>query len=663
VAFLSIGVDYFQVLAIFARIKIRWPQWMKDILQVLSIFNFNIDIAAPECVIPEFDYKIKWVIIMLLPLIFAGILLCIFLLIVVVKFIKKTAGCSGKATRYCSHANKLVATFIVIFYFIYLSITRRALDVFNCNPVDPPDGYLYTEFTSIECEGGICRCDDPSELQNQLKVPAALGICVYSLGFPATVFYLTWYYRIQMKADQLLRAYDLGEERHAALDGMRFTPRAGRSKSRKTYDIRKKYHKLYYHFKPGKVYWMLIILTRKFSVALFALLFRRNISFMLACVILTLFGAYVLQVRNRPYMSTVERVAVKEAHKLKAKEAAERIEKNRIDGNLQKGIPGDLRLHLELNQAIISLRDSIDKRERKVRYSIVKNLEQAGQLIKEKKTIQDYYFDYNTVEQVLIMCCIFLSLVAIMFESGQFYETNPDSGITVLRDDPTTKAFYTTVLVIGAIVLIGSLIYYLIIFIAEVIGHVPNWVRVLFASKKTRSEKFREGTQNHPDADLIEKDDDFEMAEISVYENPIGGSKQHKEELREAKLAQQNAEMQKKIADQQSAEMLNQIRKLKLQNNRTLISKKSTRRKSFKRVNKVRKEINQVRVDTGNREPNRSSSFAVKSSAGGAGGNQQKSITRKNRVPRRVTANSLMHPAPKSKKSQTPYDEVTNNDL
>ena len=42
VAFLSIGVDYFQVLGLFARIRIRWPDWMRDILQVLSIFNFNI---------------------------------------------------------------------------------------------------------------------------------------------------------------------------------------------------------------------------------------------------------------------------------------------------------------------------------------------------------------------------------------------------------------------------------------------------------------------------------------------------------------------------------------------------------------------------------------------------------------------------------------------
>ena len=122
---------------------------------------FNIDIAAPECVIPEFDYKIKWIVIMLLPLIFAGVLLLIFVFVAAVKFVKKMAGWSGKATRYCSHGNKLIAMFIVIFYFIYLSVTRRALDVFNCNPVDPPDGYLYTEFTSIECEGGICRCDDP----------------------------------------------------------------------------------------------------------------------------------------------------------------------------------------------------------------------------------------------------------------------------------------------------------------------------------------------------------------------------------------------------------------------------------------------------------------------------------------------------------------------
>ena len=51
--------------------------------------------------------------------------------------------------------------FTMAFYYIYLSVTRRALDVFNCNPSIPSDGYMYTEFTSVACEGGLCKCDEP----------------------------------------------------------------------------------------------------------------------------------------------------------------------------------------------------------------------------------------------------------------------------------------------------------------------------------------------------------------------------------------------------------------------------------------------------------------------------------------------------------------------
>ena len=67
-AFLSIGVDYFQIISLFAQTGIPWPPWLKELLQWLSIFNFNIDIAAPECLIPDFDYTIKWWVTILLPL-------------------------------------------------------------------------------------------------------------------------------------------------------------------------------------------------------------------------------------------------------------------------------------------------------------------------------------------------------------------------------------------------------------------------------------------------------------------------------------------------------------------------------------------------------------------------------------------------------------------
>ena len=51
-AFISIGVDYFQVLAIFASVDVEWPAAIKAIFRLLSFFNFDLDIAAPECILP-----------------------------------------------------------------------------------------------------------------------------------------------------------------------------------------------------------------------------------------------------------------------------------------------------------------------------------------------------------------------------------------------------------------------------------------------------------------------------------------------------------------------------------------------------------------------------------------------------------------------------------
>ena len=143
--------------------------------------------------------------------------------------------------------------------------TRRALDVLNCNPVDPDDGYLYTEFTSKDCEAGCCN--DPDELQQRLVPFAAACLLIYSIGFPVYVAYITWYYRIQIKLDQLLRAHDLGDRAHS-IDSVHFTKRKGRSQSRRIFDIRKKHHQLYYHFKPGKVYWLTVVLMKSYSLLL-----------------------------------------------------------------------------------------------------------------------------------------------------------------------------------------------------------------------------------------------------------------------------------------------------------------------------------------------------------------------------------------------------------
>ena len=317
---------------------------------------------------------------MVLPLIFAGILLLFFWVVMVKKCIMAICKVGGKTPKYLSHGAKLIASYILVFYFIYLSVTRRALDIFNCNPVSPPDGYTYTEFTSIDCEGGICRCDDPAELQTQLKPWAVLGLVVYSIGFPIFVVFLTWFYRVQMKLDQLLRAHGLGDTRDDAIDTVKFSPRTCSSRSKQTYDIRKKFHKLYYHFKPGKVYWMLVILLRKFLVVIISLLFRANVAFMLSCMLLVLFASYVLQVRNRPYMSTVECDAVRHAHRLKAQEA----EDIRASNSLHD-VPKDLQLHAAMAKAIKQLKINLERKRNRQTKKGIRSLQAAADRIQDMK--------------------------------------------------------------------------------------------------------------------------------------------------------------------------------------------------------------------------------------------------------------------------------------
>jgi hypothetical protein len=77
---------------------------------------------------------------------------------------------------------------------------------------------------------------------------------------------------------------------------------------------------MYYHFKPGKVYWIVFIIARKGFISAAGLLFRANPGFQLAFVLLVLFWAYTMQVKNQPFMSSVERKVVILEHQAKVKD-------------------------------------------------------------------------------------------------------------------------------------------------------------------------------------------------------------------------------------------------------------------------------------------------------------------------------------------------------
>jgi hypothetical protein len=300
-AFLVIPMDYFQVLALLSRADIRWPKLLLAVLKALQFFNFNLDLATPECLLAGvFTYEMKYYATLLV----APTIVVFLVLAFIIHQVWRRC-CLGRSPDKL-YASKLVGTFMLLIYCVYLSCTTRALEVFNCSPTDPDDGWEYVSFTDASCDGGgLCRCWDPEHLPYKLMFPSLVSIVVYTLGFPLFLFWLLRFgdRKDLLKEDQLLRAMELG-------DSLGGNPRA--------YHIRVRYHKMYYYYKPGKTYWMLVILARKVGIAFCALIFRTNPGFMLASVVLILFIAFSLQTRHSPYMSASQRQIVLAEHSIKA---------------------------------------------------------------------------------------------------------------------------------------------------------------------------------------------------------------------------------------------------------------------------------------------------------------------------------------------------------
>jgi hypothetical protein len=166
IAFLSIGVDYFQILAVFANAKVQWPDTLKQLWQILSAFNLNIEVVAPECLVPNLAFQNKWAFIVVFPVALGVFLAALWGLMVVWK--KYIRG-QRKWTLVLSHTDTEVASALVLFYFLYLYETKTILDIFDCEPTVPPDGktylqvrsYCFTYIPHVLClalTGVGCRC-------------------------------------------------------------------------------------------------------------------------------------------------------------------------------------------------------------------------------------------------------------------------------------------------------------------------------------------------------------------------------------------------------------------------------------------------------------------------------------------------------------------------
>lgn len=149
IAVASIAIDYFQVLAIFAQARVAWPPAVRELLHVLSAFNLNIEIVAPECLIPDVSFKQKFAYVLILPVSLAALLCGLF----VGSAVWKTLILRRPSKSMWAGMPTLVSSLLVLTYVMYIYITKTLLEVFSCTPTTPPDGKRY-----LQVRGRDTRC-------------------------------------------------------------------------------------------------------------------------------------------------------------------------------------------------------------------------------------------------------------------------------------------------------------------------------------------------------------------------------------------------------------------------------------------------------------------------------------------------------------------------
>lgn len=407
VALIQIGVDYMQVLAIFASARIAWPPFIQDVFHVMSAFNLNLEITAPECLVPDIAFVTKWLLMMAIP-----VGCCVFLLM---------AFAGGFAWRFfvkrlsvavsLQVGDKILAGFVILLYFLYLQITKQILDIFNCVPTTPPDGRLYLQAV-------FEPCDEPGGVRETLIVPAIIALAVYSIGYPlfAAVVVRSNIKLIMM--DQLLRCYGFGH--HAK----KFTTPNGPEE--RAWRFRRAYNRLFYAFKPDFYMWILVLLTWKFLIAIAALMFADAPDFQMAFVLFVLFVNYTLQVYFSPYMS---RNRYKPVAKAFLKRADEELTALKMAGKTRSVLSADplkdrpLRVQVadDFKRVCHENSNTLGIAAGFTSDSASASVVQAAEVRDEDVmgVLRSGFFDYNVVATTLMASATLVTLGGIMFESGR----------------------------------------------------------------------------------------------------------------------------------------------------------------------------------------------------------------------------------------------------
>jgi hypothetical protein len=157
-AILAIGVDYVQILSIFANTKADWPELVINIYDFFSMFSFDINITAPECTF-SISYRKKWIIVMATPLACLAACVVFHVCYTCYKRVRRHA----RGAKALHHRHRLIALSLLGFYYVYLTICMYAIDPFNCSEIVSEEGvtdgrqYMSSDSSMVCWEAGTTQ--------------------------------------------------------------------------------------------------------------------------------------------------------------------------------------------------------------------------------------------------------------------------------------------------------------------------------------------------------------------------------------------------------------------------------------------------------------------------------------------------------------------------
>jgi len=391
-AIFSIGVDYFQVLAIFASTEVKWPASVMYLYRLFSVFNFSINLTPPECLL-EVPYRTKWLVMQWFPSFLFGFVGLVYLY----TYFYSRVCSRHSAKRIKAVRSSMTAGCFLAMYILYLNISENTLQPLNCNTILSEDGER-SKLQFMQAQPSeVCWQTGKYTLQMELLPYAWAFFVVYTIGYPSLVMRILLNSQNRQKCinDQYLRCLGTGSKKET---------------NKAYFNFRSKYATLYFKFKPKLYYWILIIIARKLCIVTFTLLFHVNATMQLAMILLVMFISYTLQVKCNPYLS--------------------RADYSDIVGEMDS----------EEYQALVGpygacpqpsgigyetlLNDSNDKASMLGRSSLAATYQKlrSGGLTRDdwNEVVAEflkYAFNYNTVESVLLFCGILVCLFGIMFAS------------------------------------------------------------------------------------------------------------------------------------------------------------------------------------------------------------------------------------------------------